>query len=62
MLKCYLIIVDGSLLMSNPGGDLSTPASYVNLTCSDDYYYCSVEYGDDDVCEAEVSLYCYNGM
>ncbi len=49
--------------MNNPGGDLSNTASYVNLTCNNDYYSCSVEYdGDNDVCEAEVSLYCYNGM
>ena len=50
--------------MSNPGGDLDYPANYVNLTCNDDYYYCSVDGddGDGSCSEAEVSLFCYNGM
>ena len=49
--------------MYNPGGDLSESVGYVNLSCpSDVYQSCSIEDGDDDLCQAEVSLYCYNGM
>ena len=61
-----IYFTDGSLLMSNPGGDLFDPVTYVNLSCpAYDYYSpgsCSIEYGNKDICESQVNLYCYNGM
>ena len=59
--------IDGSIVSSNPGGDLSHVGQYLNLSCPDYSGYsassCSINY-DNSQCETNQDttyLYCYNG-
>ena len=59
--------IDGSIVSSNPGGDLSNVGRYLSLSCPDYSPYrarsCLINY-DNSQCETNQDttyLYCYNG-